>query len=258
MGRARLTRIDAVREMAAAVDAFRNEAIAALEGLDMDIRRALEWIHGDRREHWDHEVRRGWDRITQARIQLQQARTVRRVGDHEPACPDEKKALDRAKRRLETAQAKVEAVRHCARAIDEAVNEYRGAKTPLASWLESEAFKAIAALRRMMDHLDSYVAMQAPSAAATSPPLPPGEGRREGKDAVDTIVPEVASTQYAVPSFQEQQPSTVEQSQTVEQVAAAPGTVHCVLSTGDRTSGTDEPPQSEQPATASKPSGGPA
>ncbi len=111
MGRARLTRIDAVREMAAAVDAFRNEAIAALEGLDMDIRRALEWIHGDRREHWNGEVRRGWDRITQARIQLQQARTVRRVGDHEPACPDEKKALDRAKRRLETAQAKVEAVR---------------------------------------------------------------------------------------------------------------------------------------------------
>ena len=150
-----------MREMAATVDAFRNEAIAALEGLDMDIRRALEWIHGDRREHWNGEVRRGWDRITQARIQLQQARTVRRIGDHEPACPDEKKALDRAKRRLETAQAKVEAVRSCARAIDEAVNDYRGARTPLASWLESEALKAIARLRRMMDNLETYVAMQA-------------------------------------------------------------------------------------------------
>ena len=40
MGRARLTRIDAVREMAAAVDAFRNEVMATLEGLDMDLRRA--------------------------------------------------------------------------------------------------------------------------------------------------------------------------------------------------------------------------
>ena len=168
MGRARLTRIDAVREMAAAVDVFRAEALATLEGLDMDIRRALEWIHHDRHEHWDHEVRRGWDRITQARLQLQQARTARRIGDHDPACPDEKKALAQAQKRLTTAQEKVESVRRCTRAIDEAVNDYRGARTPLASWLESEAFKAIAALKRMMDNLDTYVAMQAPSGGAAS------------------------------------------------------------------------------------------
>src|SRR5260221_13874442 len=155
MGRARLTRIDAVQEMAAAVDVFRAEAIAALEGLDMDLRRALEWIHVDRREHWNGEVRRGWDRITQARIQLQQARTVRRIGDHEPACPDEKKALSRAQRRLETAQQKVEAVRRCARAIDEAVNDYRGARTPLAAWLESGTPKAIASPHRQVDQLET-------------------------------------------------------------------------------------------------------
>jgi hypothetical protein len=210
MGRARLTRIDAVREMAAAVDAFRNEAIAALEGLDMDIRRALEWIHGDRREHWDHEVRRGWDRITQARLQLQQARTVRRVGDHEPACPDEKKALDRAKRRLETAQQKVEAVRHSARAIDEAVDDYRGAKTPLASWLESEALKAIAALRRMMDNLDTYVAMQAPSSAAINTPLAPREDLSKGMTTPDVRVADAASTQYPVLSSPEQESQAIE------------------------------------------------
>ena len=127
MGQARLTRIDAVEEMAAAVDAFRNEATAALEGLDMEIRRALEWIHHDRHDHWDHQVRRGWERITEARVQLQQAMTARRIGDHDPACIDEKKALARAKQRLEIAQKKVEAVRHCARAIDHAVDEYRGA-----------------------------------------------------------------------------------------------------------------------------------
>ena len=131
MGQARLTRIDAVQEMAAAVDAFRNEATAAVEGLDMEIRRALEWIHHDRHDHWNHEVRRGWERITAARVQLQQAMTARRIGEHDPACIDEKKALARAKRRLEIAQEKVEAVRHCARAIDHAVDEYRGARTPL-------------------------------------------------------------------------------------------------------------------------------
>ncbi len=160
MGQARLTRIDAVQEMAAAVDAFRNEATAALENLDMEIRRALEWIHHDRHEHWDHQVRRGWERITEARVQLQQAMTARRIGNHDPACVDEKKALARAQQRFETAQRKVEAVRHCARAIDHAVDEYRGARTPLSGWLETEAPKALAALRRMMDNLEDYLAQQ--------------------------------------------------------------------------------------------------
>jgi hypothetical protein len=161
MGQARLTRIDAVEEMSAAVDAFRNEATAALEMLDMEIRRALEWIHHDRHEYWNHQVRRGWERITEARVQLQQAMTARRIGEHDPACIDEKKALARAKQRLEVAQEKVEAVRHFARAIDRAVDEYRGARTPLSSWLESEAPKALATLRRMMDHLEGYLAVHA-------------------------------------------------------------------------------------------------
>ncbi len=170
MGRARLTRIDAVQEMAAAVDAFRNEAIAALENLDMEVRRALEWIHHDRHDHWNHQVRRGWERITEARVQLQQAMTARRIGEHDPACIDEKKALARAKQRLETAQEKVEAVRHCARAIDHAVDEYRGARTPLTSWLESEGPKALAALHRMMDNLEEYLALNASSRVGFSPP----------------------------------------------------------------------------------------
>ncbi len=162
MAQARLTRIDAVGEMAAAVDAFRNEAAAAIEGLDMEIRRVLEWIHHDRHDHWDHQVRRGWERITEARVQLQQAMTARRIGERDPACIDEKKALARAKQRLEIAQERVEAVRHCTRAIDRAVDEYRGARTPLSMWLESEAPKALAALRRMMDNLEDYLAQQAP------------------------------------------------------------------------------------------------
>ncbi|MEI8376891.1 MAG: hypothetical protein WCJ35_29100, partial [Planctomycetota bacterium] len=167
MGQARLTRIDAVQEMAAAVDIFRNEATAALESLDIEIRRALEWIHHDRHDHWSHQVRHGWEHITEARVQLQQAMTARRIGNHDPDCIDEKKALARAKKRLEIAQEKVESVRHCALVIDHAVNEYRGARTPLSSYLESEVPKGLAALRRMMDNLEDYLAQHAPSSGSS-------------------------------------------------------------------------------------------
>ena len=50
--------------------------------------------------------------LNQARLQLQQAMTMRRIADREPSCVDEKRAVERAKRRVETAQRKIEAVRH--------------------------------------------------------------------------------------------------------------------------------------------------
>ena len=89
---AKLTSIEAVPEMSAAIERFRAEAMAALEELDMEIRRALEWIQGDQIDHWSREIRRGWDRISESRVALQQAMTNRRIGNDDPSCVDEKKA----------------------------------------------------------------------------------------------------------------------------------------------------------------------
>jgi len=163
---ARVTSIDAVREMEAALATFRGEQTAALDELETEIRRAQEWIHHDRKQHWDHEAHRGMERVTEARIQLQQAMTAKRVADHEPSCQDEKKALARAKRRAELAEAKKEIVRHWQRTIDHAVNEYRAARTQLGSWLESEVPRGLATLGRLTETLESYVALDIPAALA--------------------------------------------------------------------------------------------
>ena len=211
MGQARLTRIDAVLEMAAAVDAFRDEAAAALETLDMEIRRALEWIHNDRHDHWDHQVRRGWENITAARVQLQQAMTARRIGEHDPACIDEKKALTRAKQRLEIAQKKVEAVRQSARAIDRAVDEYRGARTPLASWLESEAPKARAALRRMMDNLEDYLARQVPGGGSAGGGGELGMAEKGRKGEGEKGIPDNVATEHKASGTPTSPPSPLTQ-----------------------------------------------
>ena len=176
-------------EMAAAVDAFRNEATAAFENSTW--RSAAPWsgstmiattlgTPGPPRLGSHHRGTR----------QLQQAMTARRIGEHEPACIDERKALARAKQRLESAQEKVEAVRHCARIIDHAVDEYRGARTPLWIWLESEAPKALAALRRMMDHLEDYLALHAPGGGSAG--VAPAESRARGSDVF--VVPVTPTT----------------------------------------------------------------
>ena len=194
---ARVTSIDAVQEMAAAIASFRGEASAALDELDMEIRRALEWILHDRKEYWSEEVRRGWQRVTEARIQLQQAQMSRRIAEHEPSCFDEKKALERSKRRLEVAQAKVEVVRHWIGAIDHAVNEYRASRAQLAGWLDADVPSGLSALARITETLESYLAVAVPGGSSPLGAEDGGAGQETDAGAVAPRALEATSPDHA-------------------------------------------------------------
>ncbi len=81
------------------------------------------------------------------------------------------RSLERAKRRLDVAQDKVEAVRHWIHAIDHAVTEYHGSLAPLSGWLDAEVPKALSALRGMAAVLEAYVGVPQPAPAAVPPVL---------------------------------------------------------------------------------------
>ena len=174
MGRAaKVTSIDAVETMTAALQRFAEDASAALADLEMELRRALEWIQHDRKIYWDREVRNGWDRVAQARQELERHRVFHKVADHEPGCREEKKALAEAKRRLHVAQEKVEAVRRWSHAVEKEVNEYRGSVNQLAGWLQADFPRAVASLHRMTGALDSYVKLQSTAETLSAERLEP-------------------------------------------------------------------------------------
>ena len=177
---ARVTSIDVLQTTAGALQKFRSEAAAAIDDLDAEIRRALEWIHHDRKEYWAHELRRGNEQMSEARLQLQQARVSRRIEGHEPACIDEQRALERAKRRVETAEEKVRAVQHWQRAIDQAIDEFQRSRSQFTTWLDVDVLQAVAALRRMSESLDNYVALETP--ADFNAPIAQGESETEPDD----------------------------------------------------------------------------
>ena len=162
-GAARVTSIDALETTAVALERFRSDAAAALDEMELQARRAVGWIHHDRKDYWAHELRRSEEAVAEARVQLIQARTVRRVGDHEPACADEKRTLARAQRRHEIAQRKVEAVRRCTHEVDHAVDIYQRTRIQFLTWLNSDLALADAALKRMSASLESYISLRAPT-----------------------------------------------------------------------------------------------
>ena len=161
--------------MSVAVQMFRAEVVTALDELEMQVRRAVEWIQHDRKQHWENEVRRGWQNVAETQVQLQHAMTAKKIAGQEPSCYDEKKAVERAKRRLDIAVKKIERVRHWARAIDQAVNEYRAMRTQLVGWIDMDVPKALAVLDRLSERLEAYV--EAAKSSQSPPPMAEPQGK---------------------------------------------------------------------------------
>jgi hypothetical protein len=161
-GKARVKSIDALQSMSAAVQCFHDDATSALDDLDMEIRRAVQWIGEDCRQYWKMEIHKSWDRVTEAKRELEHAQMFRQIDDHRPSCIEEKKALATAKRRLELAQSKVDAITHWVVAIERAVNEYRGIRSHLINWLDADFPRAVAILGRLTSALEAYVRLQSP------------------------------------------------------------------------------------------------
>ena len=166
---ARVTSIDVLPLLAASLQKFRSEGAGAVDDVESEVRRALEWIHHDRKDYWTQELRRAEEALNQARISLQQAMSMRRIADRDPSCIDEKRALERAKRRVETARRKLEAVRHWSVALDRAADDFRRSRSQFASWIDIDVSRAVAALNQMSESLVTYISMK----QADEPPAEP-------------------------------------------------------------------------------------
>jgi uncharacterized protein YukE len=184
MGRAaRVTSIGVLDITAVAMQRFRTEAGMVLDELQMQMQRSVEWIRHDRKDYWTEELRRSWEGLSAARVQLQQAQVSRRIAGREPACIDEKRALERAKRRLETAEQKLQAVKHWTQVVERAADEFQQSRTQFSTWLDTDLVQAVAALKRMSASLESYTSLGAPVASVAKAPPPVGSAPEAATDA---------------------------------------------------------------------------
>ena len=95
---ARVTSIDAVQRFAGVLRRFQEDASGALENLAMELQRALDWIQNNQKDYWALQVRRSYERVGEAKANLQQRQTYHRVGDHEPSCIDRSNVIVIARR----------------------------------------------------------------------------------------------------------------------------------------------------------------
>jgi hypothetical protein len=177
---ANVTSLDAVDDFRAALVCFKHEASTVLEGLEQQIYRLVQWIQQDQRQYWRHQSRRNEQQLQEAKLNLQRCLMLKQVGDQRPACIEEKRALERAKRRQQACREKTAAVRKWSRAILQVVFEYKAGVGPLRQWLETDAPQTLALLERIRRTLEEYVAApSSPQAAEAMERLPWTGGQPE-------------------------------------------------------------------------------
>jgi hypothetical protein len=164
-GQAGVHSIAALEEFKAALIKFDTEAREALSVTDMQVRRGLDWFQHDLLKHWQGEVRRSEDAVTNAKAELERCR-MQKFGDRTPDCTDQRVALKKAQARLEEAEQKVRAVKKWSRVLHDEAEEYRSLSQELNNTLAGEIPKAAHDLKRMLDALFAYIETMAPSGAA--------------------------------------------------------------------------------------------
>jgi hypothetical protein len=203
MPEARVTDVAALDHFRVELAEFNVAVRRALIDIDLEVRRALDWITNDRGPYWQAEVRRGFDNVARAKDDLSHSKTYKKIGDHAPSCEQEKRAVEMAKMRLAHAEGKVEAVKRWSIAARRAVEEFQGPVQQLMGMLDSDIPKAIVLLERMSAALERYRSVSAPaavkwedlvsgkqSASMAQPvdeilkPSPSGRGQGEGAEII--------------------------------------------------------------------------
>ncbi|MFN9370017.1 MAG: hypothetical protein ACK6CT_14835 [Planctomycetia bacterium] len=148
--------IDTLAFVKGALAAFAHEAGQALAEMELQGQRGIDWVTVERAASWKAEIRRRGDAVNQAIKDLEHCRTFKKVGDNAPSCVEEKKALAKARRRLEIAEEKAQLVRRWTPVVLQQFRETCVRLTRFREVIDLDCPRAMAELERMLRALDAY------------------------------------------------------------------------------------------------------
>ncbi|MDP6445973.1 MAG: hypothetical protein QGG36_06795 [Pirellulaceae bacterium] len=165
-GSANVNSIEVIRKFRAAMIEYDEDIRDALTMLQLEVRRAQDWIENDRALYWPEQVRNAGNAVVEARNALERCELELRP-EEKRSCIDEKRKLERAKRRMRLCEEKVRVAKSWRIKFKQELDEFVASITKTSSFLEFDLPRAIALLERMSKALDRYTAAQAPPTGDT-------------------------------------------------------------------------------------------
>ncbi|MCC6416956.1 MAG: hypothetical protein IT429_01765 [Gemmataceae bacterium] len=161
---ARVTSLEQLEALKAALCRFTAAAQNALAGVEVDLHRVADWLD-QQTDDWRRAVTRREELLVRAKGDL----TLRRYsagGDRVRDCSEQEMAVKRAEAALHHARQKLDACRRWSRTLPRELEECRGPTSQLASLLDADLRQAVAFLEQKLRALEGYVAV----APADAPP----------------------------------------------------------------------------------------
>ena len=155
---ANITDIAALDEFRRALIKFREEVGVAVAEADSEVKSTFVWLERDRMLHWRRMVPRLDEELTGAKGALYRKEMQTMGTGKRPSVIDEKKAVERAKRRAEDARERLEKTRRWLATLDRDVSLFKRAMSPIATMIDRDLPDAIKRLRNMALALEAYLA----------------------------------------------------------------------------------------------------
>jgi hypothetical protein len=169
--RAHVTSVDALESFRASLIVYLSKARPTLEEVSADVQRMRGWLEGEQRTYWENEFRRRSQALQEAQAALFSSRMSRM----REASAAEQMAVQRTKRALDEAEAKLRVVKQWNRVFDNRVDPLVKQMEKLHTVLAHDMVQAVAFLAQAINTLDAY-AKVAPPAAAPGSAQPGGQG----------------------------------------------------------------------------------
>jgi len=158
---ANIRSIEALKQAKAALAKFAEDAGALLASVDSDVARMGQWLTHERPAHWKSQVRKREEMVQAARQEISRKQLA---AAPEPASTVlERRALQRAQEKLAEAQKRQQNTRRWIGVWDKESLMARGAISQLNDFVRVDIPKAIARIDRMMEQVEEYLAIQAPT-----------------------------------------------------------------------------------------------
>ncbi len=172
---AKVTSIDALEALRAALIIFVDKAHQSVDQVGDDVRRMRSWVQDEQRMVWEREIRKRDRILGDAKQELMR---VKLSGLRDNIFPQEE-AVRRAKRALEHAEEKLQNVKRWTRDYDHLLEPLLKRLGSLNELLDHDLPKAISYLVQAQRTLESY----AQTMPAPGPESNPSTGERAAQDS---------------------------------------------------------------------------
>jgi hypothetical protein len=160
--------IEALKDFRTALTLYGEDTLAALGAAEAEIRRTVLWLQQDRPYYWQEQIKRRRERVATARADLFRLK-LQKTPEHHPSLAEPKERLRHAEASLQDAEKRLTLVRKWQPALQQAVLEYHGGVQRLKDMAAGDVPNAVALLGRIVDALEAYLRVEAPSTAAAEP-----------------------------------------------------------------------------------------